>query len=447
MVDKDQLRELPAVDQVVAGLSHLEGRFPRALIVDEVRRALEAIRDEIRAGLPLSRESIADRVERNLNRFETPSLRRVINATGVVLHTNLGRAPLAPFEPLPGYSNLEYDLTQGVRGKRDVHAAELLERLVGAPGIAVNNNAAAIYLALNELAAGFEVVVSRGELIEIGDGFRIPDIMQRSGAILREIGTTNRTRIEDYRDAINERTRLLLRVHPSNFRMEGFTARPELGELVALGQERGVPVYEDLGSGCVADLRAFGVNEPLVGDSIRAGASLVSFSGDKLLGGPQAGILAGDRRLVARLRRNPMFRALRLDKLIYQALEMTLRNLLLERWNRIPALRMISFSMEELRSRAQSFAARLEDVPYQVREGTSLIGGGATPEQPLPSWLIAVECPDVVDAERRLRLNDPPVVARIERNRLLFDLRTVLPAEQEELARAIRNACRTAAAP
>ena len=441
MVDKEQLRELPAVDQVVAGLSHLEGRFPRGLIVEEVRRALQAMRDEIRAGVALSQESILIRVERNLGRFEAASLRRVINATGVVLHTNLGRAPLARFEPLFGYSNLEYDLTQGARGKRDVHAAELLERLVGAPGIAVNNNAAAIYLALNELAAGFEVVVSRGELIEIGDGFRIPDIMQRSGAILREIGTTNRTRIEDYRDAINERTRLLLRVHPSNFRMEGFTARPELRELVALGQERGIPVYEDLGSGCVADLRAFGVDEPLVSESIRAGASLVSFSGDKLLGGPQAGILAGDRRLVARLRRNPMFRALRLDKLIYQALETTLRNLLLERWDQIPALRMISLPLEELRRRTENFATQLDGVPSRVMEGSSVIGGGATPEQPLQSWLIAVESADVVDAERRLRFSDPPVVARIERNQLLFDLRTVFPAEEEELARAIRKAC------
>ena len=440
-MDKEQLRELPAVDQVVAGLSHLEGRFPRSLIVDEVRRALQAMRDEILAGVALSGESVAARVERNLARFETPSLRRGINATGVVLHTNLGRAPLARFEPLFGYSNLEYDLAQGARGKRDVHAAELLERLVGAPGIAVNNNAAAIYLALNELASGFEVVVSRGELIEIGDGFRIPEIMQRSGAILREVGTTNRTRIEDYRDAINERTRLLLRVHPSNFRMEGFTARPELRELVALGQERSVPVYEDLGSGCVADLRAFGVDEPLVSESIRVGASLVSFSGDKLLGGPQAGILAGDRRLVARLRRNPMFRALRLDKLIYQALETTLRNLLLERWDQIPALRMISFSLDELRARALSFAARLDGISARVMEGSSVIGGGATPEQPLHSWLIAVESADVVDAERRLRFSDPPVIARIERNQLLFDLRTVFPAEEEELARAIRGAC------
>ncbi len=286
------------MDQVVVRLAHLEGRFPRALIVEEVRRVLQAIREEILAGVPAGQESAESRVERGLARLEMPSLRRVINATGVVLHTNLGRAPLPAFEPLTGYSNLEYDLAQGARGKRDVHIAELLERLVGAPGIAVNNNAAAIYLALNELAAGFEVVVSRGELIEIGDGFRIPDIMQRSGAVLREVGTTNRTRIEDYRDAINERTRLLLRVHPSNFRMEGFTGRPELRELAALGKERGIPVYEDLGSGCVADLRKFGVDEPLVSESIAAGASLVSFSGDKLLGGPQAGILAGDRRLV-----------------------------------------------------------------------------------------------------------------------------------------------------
>lgn len=440
-MEKEQLRELPPVDQVVSALAHLEGRFPRSLIVDEVRRVLEAMREEIRAGVSVGSSSVENRVERSLARFETPSLRRVINATGVVLHTNLGRAPLARFEPLFGYSNLEYDLVRGARGKRDVHAAELLERLVGAPGIAVNNNAAAIYLALNELAAGFEVVVSRGELIEIGDGFRIPDIMQRSGAILREIGTTNRTRIEDYRDAVNERTRLLLRVHPSNFRIEGFTARPALRELVALGKERGIPVYEDLGSGCVADLRAFGVEEPLVADSIRAGASLVSFSGDKLLGGPQAGILAGERRLMTRLRRNPMFRALRLDKLIYQALETTLRNLLLERWDQVPALRMISLSSDELRTRAEGLAARLAGVRTEIVEGSSLIGGGSTPQQPLQSWLIAVDCADVVETERRLRLSDPPVVARIEDGRLLFDLRTVFPWEEEELARAIRESC------
>ena len=435
------MRDLPSVDQVLANVSALEQRFPRKLIVAEVRRVLDEIRQELRAGKDANSESIATRVERNLARLERPSLRNVINATGVVLHTNLGRAPLPRFEPQFGYSNLEYDIDRGARGKRDVHIAELLERLVGAPGIAVNNNAAAIYLALNELAAGFEVIVSRGELIEIGDGFRIPEIMQSSGAIMREVGTTNRTRIEDYRDAITDRTRLLLRVHPSNFRMEGFTARPELRELVALGKERGVPVYEDLGSGCVVDLRAFGVDEPLVSDSLQAGTSLVSFSGDKLLGGPQAGLLAGDAKLVTRLRRNPMFRALRLDKLIYQALEITLRNLLLERWERVPALSMIMASTSDLGARAELFSAKLEGVRARVIEGQSVIGGGATPEQPLPTWLIAIECSDVVAAERRCRVADPPVVARIEDDRLLLDLRTVFANEEEDLARVVRQAC------
>jgi L-seryl-tRNA(Ser) seleniumtransferase len=434
------LRDLPAVDQVVTGLKHLEGRFPRTLMVEEVRRVLEKARDEIRAGRRADGVPIEKRVERNLMRLEAPSLRRVINATGVVLHTNLGRAPLAPFEPLFGYSNLEYDLAAGRRGKRDVHAAELIERLTGAPGIAVNNNAAAIYLALNELAAGFEVVVSRGELIEIGDGFRIPDIMQRSGAVLREVGTTNRTNIDDYREAINERTRLLLRVHPSNFRMEGFTAKPELRELAGLAKERGVPLYEDLGSGCVTDLRAFGVQEPLVGDSIRAGVNLVSFSGDKLLGGPQAGILAGDAGLVARLRRNPMFRALRLDKLIYQALENTLRNLVLERWDQIPALQMISQSSAEMRLRSERMLGRWEGLRAAVIEGSSVIGGGSTPGQPLESWLIAIDCADVVDVEQRCRLSDPAVVARIEDGRLLIDLRTVFAEEEQQLAAVVRAA-------
>jgi L-seryl-tRNA(Ser) seleniumtransferase len=229
-------------------------------------------------------------------------------------------------------------------------------------------------------------------------------------------------------------------VHPSNFRIEGFTARPELGELVALGKERGIPVYEDLGSGCVADLRAFGVEEPLVADSLRAGVSLVSFSGDKLLGGPQAGILAGEQQLVARLRRNPMFRALRVDKLIYQALETTLRNLLLERWDQIPSLRMISESRDQLRTRSEHFAQRLEGLRVELAEGTSLIGGGSTPEQPLPTWLIVIDCPDVVQAEKRCRAADPPVIARIEDGRLLLDLRTVSPSEEEELARVILQA-------
>jgi L-seryl-tRNA(Ser) seleniumtransferase len=404
--------------------------------VDEVRRVLGDLRDQIRSGQTPDPSLIESQVEHALAQLESSSLRHVINATGVVLHTNLGRAPLARFEPLVGYSNLEYNVSTGSRGKRDVHVGGLLERLTGAPGIAVNNNAAAVFLALNELAAGQEVIVSRGELIEIGDGFRIPDIMSRSGAVVREVGTTNRTRIEDYREAINDRTRLLLRVHPSNFSMQGFTAKPDLRELAALGKQAGIPVYEDLGSGCVVDLKRFGIDEPLVSESLAAGASVVSFSGDKLLGGPQAGILVGEASLIARLRRNPLFRALRLDKLIYQALEITLRNLLLERWEQVPALAMIAQSSESLRARAEAFLRRLDGRTGHgpvLQEGRSVVGGGSTPDQSLPAWLIALECKNVVDAERRCRAANPPVVARIEDETLLFDLRTVFPWEEEEL--------------
>jgi L-seryl-tRNA(Ser) seleniumtransferase len=438
VTENDKLRDLPAVHEVLERLFPALARFPRALVVAEIRRALDELRAEIlggRAGGP----PVEARVEKALAALERPSLRRVVNATGVVLHTNLGRAPLGPIHPLPGYSNLEYDLASGHRGQRDVHAAGLLERLVGAPGIAVNNNAAAIFLALNEMAAGGEVVVSRGELIEIGDGFRIPDIMGRSGASIREVGTTNRTTIADYRAAIDDRTRLLLRVHPSNFRISGFTARPELRELVALGRERGVPVYEDLGSGCVVDLLAFGIQEPLVSDSLKAGADLVSFSGDKLLGGPQAGILAGKPEIVARLRRNPLYRALRLDKIVYQALGNTLRSLLLERWDDVPALSLIRRSAADIRARAEAFLARLPGIRAEIVPGSSVAGGGATPEQSIPTWLIAIECADLADAECRLRAGDPAVVARIENERLILDLRTVFPEEEEDLAAALQR--------
>ncbi|MGB9458723.1 MAG: L-seryl-tRNA(Sec) selenium transferase [Bryobacteraceae bacterium] len=435
MAETGKLRDLPAVHEVLASLAPAAARYPRALVVAEIRRAIEDVRRDILAGRE-GGPSVATRVEKALDAIARPSLRRVINATGVVVHTNLGRAPLAAFSVQPGYSNLEYDLATGKRGKRDVHAGQLLERLLGAPAIAVNNNAAALLLALNELAAGGEVVVSRGELIEIGDGFRIPEILARSGAALREVGTTNRTRIEDYRDALSDRTRLLLRVHPSNFRIQGFTARPELGELVALGRERGLPVFEDLGSGCIVDLRPFGIDEPLVSASLEAGVDLVSFSGDKLLGGPQAGIIAGKPEIVARLRRNPLFRALRLDKLIYQALETTLRLLLLERWDEIPALAMIRQPAAAIRARAEALAAQVPGLRAEIVPGVSVIGGGATPEQSIPTWLIAIECPDAAAAERQLRAADPPVVARIEKDRLLVDLRTVLPEEEAALLSA-----------
>jgi L-seryl-tRNA(Ser) seleniumtransferase len=441
--DREKLRELPAVHEILSRLPPEYAQFPHAVAVKEIRRVLEAARAGIRdgrqeTGPEVNGHALVDRATRALRALEQSSLKRVINATGVVLHTNLGRAPLGAVETLPGYSNLEYDIASGRRGKRDTHIAGLLERLLDAPGIAVNNNAAALFLALNELAAGGEAIVSRGELIEIGDGFRIPEIMARSGAALREVGTTNRTTIDDYRAAINERTRLLLRVHPSNFRMLGFTARPTLAELAAVGRERGLPVYEDLGSGCLVDLRASGIDEPLVADSLRAGVDLVSFSGDKLLGGPQAGILAGKPELVARLRRNPLFRALRLDKLIYQHLEFTLRAILLERWDCIPAIAMIRQTADQIRERALALLAAVPDVEAEIVPGESVIGGGSTPEQAIATWLIALPG-NANEVERALRGGDPPVITRIQDDRAVLDLRTVFAAEEGTIAHALRN--------
>jgi len=435
---EEQFRQLPSVDELASSLSNIEDRFPRRLIVAECRRVIDEARSAIRSGSapPMA---LAHQVTASLDALASPSLRHVINATGVILHTNLGRAPLSG-TPAPGpYSNLEYDLAQGRRGKRDSHTAPLLERLLGRPAIAVNNNAAAVWLALHELAAGGEVIVSRGELIEIGDGFRIPDIMARSGARLVEAGATNRTRIEDYRNAITPQTRLLMRVHPSNFHVQGFTGRPTLAELSALSRETGIPLYEDLGSGCLTDLCPFGIDEPLAQASFKAGVDLISFSGDKLLGGPQSGILAGRPEIVRRLRANPMFRALRLDKLVIAAMETTLRSLLLDRWDEIPALRMIRLSPGEIHRRAGRLLRQWNRPGAELIEGESLIGGGSTPDQSLKTWLIAVPG-DAVRMERALRQAVPPVIARIESDTLLLDLRTVDPLEEEELLRILRQA-------
>jgi L-seryl-tRNA(Ser) seleniumtransferase len=426
---------LPGVDELARSITL---PVPHALAVNEARAVLEECRRLIQRGETLAEEP-RTALERRLGALLEPSLRRVINATGVILHTNLGRAPLPEFPAPQGYSNLEYDLETGRRGKRDVHAAPLLERLLGAPGIVVNNNAAAVFLALHELAAGGEVIVSRGELIEIGDGFRIPEIMARSGARLVEVGTTNRTRIEDYRHAISPDTRLLLRVHPSNFVIQGFTGRPSIEELCLLGRERGIPVYEDLGSGCLVDLTPYGVNEPLAQASLRAGASLVSFSGDKLLGGPQAGILAGRHEIVQRLRRNPMFRALRVDKMVYAALETALRLTLLEKWDDLPVLRMIRLSPDEIAERARWLAGEINasgKLHADVLRGESLLGGGSTPGQALPTCLVAVT-PDAAQLERKLRAHQPPVIARIDDERLLVDLRTVAPEDDATVLAAL----------
>jgi L-seryl-tRNA(Ser) seleniumtransferase len=416
-----KLSDLPSVDEI---LREIKG-YPRTLVVAEARAVLERARAAIQRGeTPAS--DLTSETRGAVERWTRPTLRTVINATGVILHTNLGRAPLGSMAPLDGYSNLEYDLATGKRGKRDSHFVPVLEKLLGTAAIAVNNNAAATYLVLNEFAAGAEVIVSRGELIEIGDGFRIPDIMERSGAVLREVGTTNKTNLEDYRRAINERTRMILRVHPSNFHISGFTAKPTLRELVSLG----VPVYEDLGSGCLVDLRSAGVQEPLVQESLDAGVQLVSFSCDKLLGGPQTGIIAGQAEMVARVRRNPMYRAFRPDKLIVQALETTLRRLLLEQYDEVPTLRMIRMTAAALKSRAEAFAARVPGAV--VRAATSVIGGGSTPDQALETFVVAV--PGNARAlEKRLRANDPPIVARIENDELLVDLRTVAVSEEEAL--------------
>ncbi len=435
----NSLRSLPSVDQVLRKLKHLDGLPPR-FIANEIRAILAGRRQALAAGAEIPDVPVEQEVEERLKALLEPSLRPVINATGVILHTNLGRAPLADFRPISRYSNLEYDLTAGKRGKRDAHTAALLERLLGKPAIVVNNNAAAVFLVLNELAAGHEVIVSRGELIEIGDGFRIPEIMGRSGAVLHEVGTTNRTRIDDYRQAINERTRLILRVHPSNFRISGFTARPELSELAELGRECKVPVYEDLGSGCLVDLRGKGMDEPVVSESIAAGVNIVSFSCDKLLGGPQSGIIAGDAELVSRARRNPLYRALRVDKLIIESLEVTLRHLVREDWQAMPTLRMIFAGPDEIRCRAERVAAKLDGMRAEIRQSESTIGGGSTPDQVLPTYVIELAVPNATVFERQLRQASVPVIARIERDKIILDMRTVADEEEQPLVSALLGA-------
>jgi L-seryl-tRNA(Ser) seleniumtransferase len=373
-----------------------------------------------------------------------PSLIRTINATGVIVHTNLGRAPLsqAALERVRhvagGYTNLEYDLAKGTRGKRDVHAEKLIARLTGAEAaVVVNNNAAATLLLLAALAQGREVIISRGELVEIGGGFRVPDVMNQSGAILREVGTTNRTRAADYAAAINERTALILRVHPSNFRVVGFTERPGLDELVALGRRFNVGVAEDLGSGWLGwpdrdtlpeQLR----DEPIVSDSITAGVDVVCFSGDKLLGGPQAGIIAGRRETVDTIRRHPLMRALRVDKLTYAALEATLEDHAIGRGQEgVPVQRMLRLTKAEIGARADAVAAALSRAGWTTRviDGSSTVGGGSAPGTEIPTRLIEIARNGMTadQIEEHLRTLDPPVIARIHEDRVVLDLRTVDP--------------------
>ena len=451
------LRQLPSVDELLAQprLSALGNRVDRGILVEVARAVLAEFRARVTGEIAttivatMQTGDIEARIAEMVERILAHSLVPVINATGVILHTNLGRAPLPAAltdqlrQTATQYCNLEYDLEAGARGKRDVHTSRLIERLTGAEAaIVVNNCAAAMLLSLAALAKGGEVIASRGELIEIGDGFRIPEIMAESGAILREVGTTNRTRITDYEKAINERTRLLLRVHPSNFRITGFTERPSLEELVQLGHDADLPVMEDLGSGCVVDLSENGMNEPLVRQSLQCGVTLVAFSGDKLLGGPQAGIIAGRKDLVARIRRYPLFRALRVDKLTITALEVTLGAYLRGTLDEIPALRMIRTDAKELRRRAEDLVRELraglplDEVELEIVEGTSLVGGGSTPDQSLPTPLIRIASVRYSVAQLEERLRRAPrgisVITRVADDRLVLDLRTVFP-EQEPL--------------
>jgi len=448
------LRQIPAVDELLnrATMRALETRVGRRLVVDATRKVLQRLRGRIANGnlSSVAVDALENEIVAETEASAQFSLCPVINASGVILHTNLGRAPLAReavehlADAATRYSNLEYDLERGERGKRDAHTDQLFTQLLGAErALVVNNNAAAVFLALNTLADGWEVVVSRGELIEIGGSFRIPEVCAKSGAVLREVGTTNRTRISDYAAAIHERTRMLMRVHPSNFRILGFTERPTLEEFVELARRHHLIALEDLGSGCLVDLTSHGIrDEPLASVSLRAGVDVVTFSGDKLLGGPQAGILVGRRGPLEMIRKNPLFRALRVDKLTIAALQATIALYLRGQTHAIPALRMIQLSKEELVRRATWLADRIAACPgfsAALEDGESVIGGGSTPGQSLPTKLVAVTHArhSAQELESLLRRNSPPVIGRVERDRLLLDLRTVF--EDEELAQAFER--------
>ena len=468
-------------------------REGHAAVAESIRVVLARLRQEISSGqitggqldeksLELALGGLSAAVERQLRQSLSYSLLPLVNATGVILHTNLGRAPLAAAAldhvraTASAYSNLEFDLATGERGKRDVHVDRLFQKLLddalpsfarpdsrgrlsprgseqtistAISTIVVNNNAAAVLLALNSLAEGGEVIVSRGELVEIGGSFRIPDVMSKSSATLREVGTTNRTRIADYERAINDRTRLLLRVHRSNFEITGFTEQPALDELVALAHRRNLPLMEDLGSGALIDLRSVGINgEPGVLDSLRAGIDIVTYSGDKLLGGPQAGLISGRADLVARMRSNSLFRALRVDKLTYAALEATLLAYVKRDHDAVPVLRMMRLSKDEIARRAEGIVSQVQSaqgksahLKLELVDGESVIGGGAAPSAVLPTRLIAVTHADLSADElcARLRGSDPPVVARVEEGRVLLDLRTVFPEQDANLATALAS--------
>ena len=449
----DAYRALPSVDELLQNhtLRGYERRVGRAVVLDAIRAALDSARADIRAGreAPMSAlllDAITDRIEASVR----PTLTRVLNATGVILHTNLGRAPLsqdalqAIQDAALSYSNLEYDLETGERSSRYIHAEALIKQLTGAPAaMVVNNNAAAVMFVLRAFAEARDVVISRGQLVEIGGGFRVPDVLSQSGARMVEVGTTNRTRIADYAAAITANTGALLRVHPSNFRVIGFTEEVSLAELAALGHQHNLPVIDDLGSGALLDTTLYGLaHEPMPQESLLAGADLIAFSGDKLLGGPQAGIIIGKSEYIAKLKAHPLARALRVDKLTFAALQATLLHYLKnEAPQKIPIWQMISAKTESLETRASAWADRWKKfgLDASVVESLSTVGGGSLPGETLPTRAVAlsIASPDTFVA--KLRAHHPPIIARIENDRVLLDPRTILPHDETLLLEGVET--------
>jgi L-seryl-tRNA(Ser) seleniumtransferase len=453
--NQNQLRLLPSVDELLHSAvgQQLVAQFSHPLIVQAIRASLALARTDILAGAACpSYEELLAVAEQHIRLEQQSHLRPVINATGVIINTNLGRAPLS-YEALQavqqvasGYSNLEYDLSAGERGSRHTHVAALLRELTGAEAALVTNNtAAAVLLGLSTLAVGREVIISRGQLVEIGGGFRVPDVMRQSGCVLVEVGTTNRTRLKDYTDAITERTALLLAVHPSNFLITGFTEATSLPDLATLAHQNGLLVMNDLGSGCLLACEKYGLtHEPTPQESIAAGADVVCFSGDKLLGGPQAGILLGKAEVIARLAKHPLMRAVRIDKMTLAALETTLRHYQRgQAETHIPVWRMISAHPEKIHRRATRWATQLQEhgIAARVQRGESTIGGGSLPGETLPTTLLAIDATRTLlpleELAKKLRMRDTPLVVRIAKNALILDPRTVFEEQDEDVLRAI----------
>jgi L-seryl-tRNA(Ser) seleniumtransferase len=462
--NKQQMfRKIPAVDKLLSSDRILEvsGKLPKRLLHESLDEILSELRTAIRTEqnfdpARLDPEEITAAAAARAETRVKASLQPVVNATGVVIHTNLGRSLLSEKildkfkEVATHYSNLEYDLDSGRRGSRYVHVESILKELTGAEAaLVVNNNAAAVFIALETLAKGRQVLVSRGQLIEIGGSFRIPDVMARSGALMVEVGTTNKTHLRDYQDAINPETALLLKVHTSNFKVVGFTEEVPLSELVRLGKRHGIPVMEDLGSGCLVDLTAYGLlKEPPVTEVIAQGADVVTFSGDKLLGGPQAGIILGKKDILDRIKKNPINRAVRIDKLTLVALEETLRLYRDEpsAVREIPTLKMLFEPYQALAEKAFHLSESIGEIPTRnftlsLVDGMSKPGGGSLPQVELPSRLICIEpgAMSATDIEIRLRANNPPVISRVERDRVLLDVRTLQHSDTAVIVKAVRR--------